>query len=150
MNWRVTLPALLLLLLLGLSACVPSPDRAGGDLPLCRLVRLRRASRQATPSQPPPDDQAQAEKDQQATEESDQILVAPTLAPTATPGVIYSVVEQVVEATNLEETQFIGLIRCGLDQSGDLIAPGASDRDVDCQADFLHLDQNCPADRHAL
>ena len=63
----------------------------------------------ATPSQPSPVDQAPTDESQQGQGDGDQILVAPTLAPTATPGVVYSVVEQVVEATNLEETQFIGL-----------------------------------------
>ena len=109
MNWRVTLPALLLLLLLGLSACLPSPDVQVEPSALPSAAATAGPAGEATPSQPPPDDQAQADKDQLATEESIQILVAPTLAPTATPGVVYSVVEQVVEATNLEETQFIGL-----------------------------------------
>jgi small-conductance mechanosensitive channel len=37
------------------------------------------------------------------------LLIAPTLAPTATPGVIYTVVGQVVETANLEATRFLGL-----------------------------------------
>ena len=42
-------------------------------------------------------------------EESEEILLVPTLAPTATPGVIYDVVNQVVEATNLDQTRFLNL-----------------------------------------
>jgi MscS family membrane protein len=41
--------------------------------------------------------------------EGNEILVAPTLAPTATPGVISYVVENLVEATNLYETRILGL-----------------------------------------
>ena len=60
-----------------------------------------------TPTQPSPE--AQAQEEEQGEQDRDQILVAPTLAPTATPGVVYYAVQQVVEATNLEDTRFIGL-----------------------------------------
>ena len=113
MNWRFSPSALLLFLFLGLAACVPSPvistaELAGSKTPLAGTPSVAPAD-QVIPSQPSPDDQAPTEESQQGQDDGDQILVAPTLAPTATPGVIYSVVEQVVEATNLEEARFFGL-----------------------------------------
>jgi small-conductance mechanosensitive channel len=87
---RIVITALLLLLLLG---CAPSP-----------VISTAAPADMATPPQPSPG----AEEVQQEAE-SDQLLVAPTLAPTATPGMIYTAVQQAVEATNLEESRFLGL-----------------------------------------
>jgi small-conductance mechanosensitive channel len=61
-----------------------------------------------TPSPPSSATQIQPEETQQE-QDSDPLLIAPTLAPTATPGVIYTVVGQVVETANLEATRFLGL-----------------------------------------
>ncbi len=97
----------------------------------------------------PPDDNIQTEE-AKPVETSDEILIAPTLAPTATPGVIYGTVQQVVEATNLEETHISGIIRCRLDQPGDLALASVPDPDFDRQVDFLYTYEDCQANRYAL
>jgi len=90
---RLVYCGVLLLLLLGLAACVPAP--AVSEVTL-------------TPSPPSSATQVQPEETQ-PEQDSDQLLIAPTLAPTATPGVIYTVVGRVVETTNLDATRFMGL-----------------------------------------
>lgn len=112
MNTRLAFIALLLLLLLGLAACVPSPDVSTAEQAEPSGAQTEAASTtpgdMAEQTQPPPDPQTQT-KEVQPEGESDQILVVPTLAPTATPGAIYAAVQQAVEATNLEETRLLGL-----------------------------------------
>jgi len=93
MNARLAYYGLLLLLLLGLAACVPSSAVSEATF---------------TPSPPSSATQVQPAETQQE-QVSDQLLIAPTLAPTATPGVIYSVVEQVVGTANLEASRILGL-----------------------------------------
>jgi predicted lipid-binding transport protein (Tim44 family) len=111
MGLRIAFIMLVLLLLLGLAACFPSPvvspveqaESVGSisETPGAMLTTV-------TPS--PSSSAAQSQPEEvQPEQDSDQLLVAPTLAPTATPGVIYAVVEQVVGASNLEATRFIGL-----------------------------------------
>jgi MscS family membrane protein len=109
MKAHLILSSLMLLLFLGLGACVPAPAISTSVVPVDAtptLVASPPSSTSATPV--PPDENAQTTEAGKAAE-SDEILVAPTLAPTATPGVIYSVVEQVVGATNLEDTRILGL-----------------------------------------
>jgi len=109
-NTRVALLILLILGILGLPACVPAPvvsvqeslQGAASSTTTATIVPAGGVD-QATP-----EEVAQPAESESASE-SDQLLVVPTLAPTATPGVIYSVVEQVVEATNLEDSRFMGL-----------------------------------------
>jgi len=104
MNARATITVVLCLLLVGLAACVPelsvtpdgSPPVASEATPQPQ-AESSTSPEEASPEEAPP------------TEDSGQMLVAPTLAPTATPGAIYSVVQQAVEATNMEEAEFIGL-----------------------------------------
>jgi MscS family membrane protein len=75
-----------LLLLLGLVSCLPS---AAPTQPLLTT---------STPLAVP-----------QVEENPDQILVSPTMAPTATPGPIGLAVEQAVASANAESTRFLGL-----------------------------------------
>jgi len=111
MKIRIALTAFLSLLLIGQVACVPSPVASTAEpaTPSDALSGTITAAPAGiiTPTQPL-DTQAQLEEPQQE-QNSDQLLVAPTLAPTATPGAIYSVVQQAVEATNLEGTRLLGL-----------------------------------------
>jgi MscS family membrane protein len=97
---RVALIALLLFLTLGLAACLPVSEYSTSEaLPTPSLTPSRTAT---TP--------APTEEIESGTAgDSEDILIVPTLAPTATPGVIYEVVNQVVEATNLEQTRFLNL-----------------------------------------
>ncbi len=94
--------AVLILLILGLAACVPAPEVPVEESP------QGVASSTATATIVPGGEVAQPAESESGSED-DQFLVVPTLAPTATPGVIYAVVEQVVEATNLENSHFMGL-----------------------------------------
>jgi small-conductance mechanosensitive channel len=110
MNARPFLSILLFFALLGLAACVPVPEVTVEEAPEVS------ASSSATATVSPGNklDQPSPEGDTQPAEsesppEGDQFLIVPTLAPTATPGVIYAVVEHVVEVANLNETQFWGL-----------------------------------------
>jgi len=110
MNARPFLLILLFFALLGLAACVPVPEVTVEEAPEVS------ASSSATATVSPGNklDQPSPEGDTQPAEsesppEGDQFLIVPTLAPTATPGVIYAVVEHVVEVANLNETQFWGL-----------------------------------------
>lgn len=113
----VAYSALLLILILGLAACVPTqsiPDTDAVAQPsstssaIQTIYPTASPAGQEPPTQAPPDENVQTEQANPVVQ-SDEILIAPTLAPTVTPGVIYSVVEQVVEATNLENTRFLGL-----------------------------------------
>jgi len=113
MNLRVAYTLLLILLLLGLAACVPAPvistvEPAEPSASLPGITTAEPAD-PAAPTQPSPDSLTHPEE-VQPEQDSDQLLVAPTLAPTATPGIIYNTVQQAVEATNLEETRFLGLM----------------------------------------
>jgi disulfide bond formation protein DsbB len=112
MKARVAFSTLLLLLLLGLVACVPSEA-------ISTAVQAEPSGTQSgittaapadmvTATQVLPDAQA-TPKEVQQEKDSDQLLVVPTLAPTATPGMIYTAVQQAVEATNLEKARFLGL-----------------------------------------
>ncbi len=109
---KKTLIMLLLLLLLGQTACVSKPVIPTASHPdhssLLSGTATVTLSNLATPIQPASETQSQIQETQQV-EDSDQILVAPTLAPTATPGFIYTVVEQVIETSNLEESRLLGL-----------------------------------------
>ncbi len=118
MKAYVGFSVLLLLLILGLAACVPTQAISTGDAPASTPPSegTSYASSASTATvevgistQAPPDENIPTEETRQS-DGGGEILIAPTLAPTATPGVIYSVVEQVVEATNLEETRFFGLL----------------------------------------
>jgi MscS family membrane protein len=112
MKTRVAIIVLLLLMLLVLAACVPSPEVSTpeqAETPTSQpVINMTAPGDMAEQTQPPPNAQAPTEE-VQPEGESDQLLVAPTLAPTATPGAIYAAVQQAVEATNLEETRLLGL-----------------------------------------
>lgn len=99
---------LLLLLILGLAACMPEvyTSTSPSDVSPAPSA-IHPGTVNATTL--PPDQDVQAE-DSGAAGEGNEILVIPTLAPTATPGAIHAVVEQVVEATNLYQTRFLGLL----------------------------------------
>lgn len=106
MKIRVALTMLLFLLFLVLTACVPSQGTSTPEEPL-----QADSVSAVTPANDAPVP-LEAEKTPEGEQEepgSEQLLVAPTLAPTATPGVIYGAVQQAVEATNLEETSFLRL-----------------------------------------
>ena len=120
MKFRIAVFISLLLVLL--AACVPAPlETTPTPAPASPAevrsiaatsihatgVHLTEVSptRSSAAAQP---EAAQPEETQPAEDES-ALLVAPTLAPTATPGLLYSAVSQVVEATNLEDTSFLGL-----------------------------------------
>ena len=96
---------LLALLSLGLAACVPSAATSTVELTASQAAA---PAYTANPSPSPTGDQAKAGGDQQG-QAGDELLVVPTLAPTATPGVIYTAVQQAVEATNLGDKQILGL-----------------------------------------
>jgi MscS family membrane protein len=103
MNTRVAL-TMLLLLLLGLAACVPTQVISTAEPSGAPSVTATVAPAEMIAPTEPPSEKQQPEQD------SDPLLVIPTLAPTATPGIIYTTVQQAVEATNLEETRFLGLM----------------------------------------
>jgi MscS family membrane protein len=105
MKSKVARLLLLILLILDLAACVPTPAISTADASPTP-VSINANSATTTPL--PLDENAQTDE-AGTVEESNDILVIPTLAPTATPGVIYAVVEQVVGATNLDDTRFLGL-----------------------------------------
>jgi MscS family membrane protein len=101
----------LVLLTLGLAACVPTPAISTGETQTpsgASVEPTQTVSGAVVITEIPPDENTQTEE-AKPEENSDEILVAPTLAPTATPGVIYGTVQQVVEATNLEQTHILGL-----------------------------------------
>jgi MscS family membrane protein len=112
MNARVPFTMLLFLLLLGLAACVPSPatstaapaepSSSQSGITTAAPAGIVTATQESPEAQTPPIE-VQQEKN------SDQLLVAPTLAPTATPGMVYTAVQQAVEATHLDEASFLGL-----------------------------------------
>ena len=104
MNTRAAIMVVMCLLLVGLSGCFPIPaETPESSTPVASEM----------PTQPQAESSALLEEksteESLPEEDSGLLLVAPTLAPTATPGVIYSVVQQAVEATNLEEAELIGL-----------------------------------------
>lgn len=102
--------AIVFLLILGLAACVPAPVLSTSEAsPVASLAPVTPTSSNAYPTQIPSEEYVQAQESD-APEENNEILVIPTLAPTATPGVISDVVNQVAEATNLYETRFMGLL----------------------------------------
>lgn len=112
MRARVAMVIFLFMALTGLAACIPSSvipveEQAGTSVSLPGTTTVV-PDVNTTTNLPTLDAQPQAAEAQPETD-SDQILVAPTLAPTATPGIVYNVVEQVVEAANLEETRLLGL-----------------------------------------
>ena len=97
---RIILIALLLFLLLGLAACFPVQEYLTSEPSPTPSATSSRTATTAAPTE---------ELESGTTGENEEILVIPTLAPTATPGVIYEVVNQVVEATNLYQTRFLNL-----------------------------------------
>jgi small-conductance mechanosensitive channel len=97
---RITLIALLLFLILGLAACFPVAEYSTSESSPTPSLTPSRAATTPAPTEALESD---------TTRESEEILVIPTLAPTATPGVIYEVVNQVVDATNLYQTRFLSL-----------------------------------------
>ncbi len=112
MNVRLAFSALLLLVVLTLAGCVPSPlvstmEEGNQSGSFTETTKTLPANMTST-THPSTDTQTQAEEIEQEPG-SDQLLVAPTLALTATPGIVHSVVEQVVEGTGLEDVRFIGL-----------------------------------------
>ncbi len=107
------------------------------------------ATRISSTTPVPTDEEVQAEESGTA-EESEEILLIPTLAPTATPGVIYEVVNQVVEATKPGPNALSESVGSGLDQPGDFAGAGLPDADPDLQADIHSLDENCPAQPNTL
>jgi MscS family membrane protein len=112
-SWSIKILALVIILgavlLLGLAACVPSQVTSTAEPSGALSVTQTTAPAEIiAPTQSSPVGQA-APEEQQPEQDSDQLLVVPTLAPTATPGMIYTAVQQAVEATDLEETRFLGL-----------------------------------------
>jgi len=101
---RIALISLLLFLILGLAACLPAPE-----LPISEVSPTPSITSAISTTTPVPTDQAIPAEESVTDEESEDILAVPTLAPTATPGVVYDVVNQVVEATNLYQTRFLNL-----------------------------------------
>ena len=97
---RITLIALLLFLILGLAACIPVSEYSTSEPSQTPSATPSRAATTLAPTE---------ELESGTAGESEEILVIPTLAPTATPGVIYDVVNQVVDATNLYQTRFLSL-----------------------------------------
>ena len=97
---RLTLIALLLFLILGLAACIPVAEYSTSEPSQTPSATPSRAATTPAPTEALASGTAG---------ESEEILVIPTLAPTATPGVIYEVVNQVVDATNLYQTRFLSL-----------------------------------------
>ena len=95
--------AIVFLLILGMAACVPTSVVSTSDpLPVATV------SSSTYPTPIPTTEYVQSEESNKPAENND-ILVIPTLAPTATPGVISDVVNQVTEATNLYGTHLLGL-----------------------------------------
>jgi len=101
---RIALISLLLFLILGLAACFPVPE----EISTSELSPIPSATRTGSTTQVPTEE-ADPVEESVAAEESEEILIVPTLGPTATPGAIYEVVNQVVEATNLYQTRFLNL-----------------------------------------
>ncbi len=111
-KYKIVAAILMFYFLLGVSACAPVATPSVKDqeaypvLPSGALATLPADS--ATSTQAAKDVLGQKDATEQ-TQDSEQLLVAPTLAPTATPGLVYKAVQQVVETTNLEENRFLGL-----------------------------------------
>ena len=101
---RIAHISLLLFLILGLAGCLPAPA-----LPTSEGSPTASATSASSTTTPIPGDEAIPAEESISAEQSEEILAVPTLAPTATPGVIYDVVNQVVEATNLYQTRFLTL-----------------------------------------
>ena len=101
--------SLLVILILVLTACLPAPEVAPEETVLAASptpVGIHTSGAEGTPL--PTDENTQAEEPN-ATDRGEEILIIPTLAPTATPGAVYEVVNQVVEAKNLYDTSFLSL-----------------------------------------
>jgi MscS family membrane protein len=101
---RIALISLLLFLILGLAGCFPVPEELSTSEPSPSPSATHTGS-----TTPAPTDEVDPVEEYGGAEGSEEILIIPTLAPTATPGVIYDVVDQVVEATNLYQTRFLSL-----------------------------------------
>jgi MscS family membrane protein len=112
MSVRFTFSAFLLMLVLTLAGCVPSSGISTleqAETPDSTTLIINTVAANTTKTtEPSLDSQTQPEEIDQEPG-SDQLLVAPTLALTATPGMVHSVVEQVVERTSLNNIRFIGL-----------------------------------------
>ena len=101
---RFALISLQLFLILGLAACFPVPEELTTSEP-----SPSPSATHTSRTTPAPTDEVDSIEESAASEESEEIIIVPTLGPTATPGAIYEVVNQVVEATNLYQTQFLNL-----------------------------------------
>ena len=101
---RIALISLLLFLILGLAACFPVPEELSTSEPSPTPFTNRTGS-----TTPAPKDEVDPVEESGAADVSEEIIIVPTLGPTATPGVIYDVVNLVVEATNLYQTSFLNL-----------------------------------------
>ena len=101
---RFALISLQLFLILGLAACFPVPEEltTSEPSPSPSATHISRTT-------PAPTDEVDSREESAVSEESEEIIIVPTLGPTTTPGAIYEVVNQVVEATNLYQTQFLNL-----------------------------------------
>ena len=101
---------ILLLLILGLVACVPAPAYSTTVAPSDTSKATTFDQSSIVTVTPTPQDENLHGGEIGTTGDGNEILIAPTLAPSATPGVIYGVVENIVEATNLYETRILGLL----------------------------------------
>jgi len=101
---RIALISLLLFLILGLAACFLVPEELSTSEPSPTPFTNRTGS-----TTPAPKDEVDPVEESGAADVSEEIIIVPTLGPTATPGVIYDVVNLVVEATNLYQTSFLNL-----------------------------------------
>ncbi len=103
---RITLIALLIFLILSLAACFPVSEYSTSESSPTPSLTPSRAATTPAPTEA---------LESGTAGESEEILLIPTLAPTATPGVIYDVVNQVVDATNLVPNALPEFIGCRLD-----------------------------------
>jgi MscS family membrane protein len=101
---RIALISLLVFLILGLAACFPVPEELSTSEPSPTPSANHTGS-----TTPVPKDEVDPLEESGAADVSEEIIIVPTLGPTATPGVIYDVVNLVVEATNLYQTSFLNL-----------------------------------------
>lgn len=101
---RLVFVVLLLSLILGLAACLPAPEIPINETPSPTPSTIPSGNTTSAPT-----DEVHPVEESVGAEASEEIIIVPTLAPTATPGVIYDVVNQVVEATNLYQTRFLNL-----------------------------------------
>jgi MscS family membrane protein len=98
------------LLILVLAACVPAPANPTIEPPSDTPKATTYDQSNIISATPTPQGENLNADATSTAGEGNEILVAPTLAPTATPGVISDVVENLVEATNLYETRILGLL----------------------------------------